>query len=63
MLKSMGMSTGGDEPGDRLERRETGVSARAVAIGYLESGDKKSTIENYKKSLELDPRNDNAREV
>ena len=32
-------------------------------MGYLESGDKKSAIENYKKSLELDPRSDNAREV
>ena len=35
----------------------------SLGEGYLESGDKKSAVENYKKSLELDPTNENAREV
>jgi CubicO group peptidase (beta-lactamase class C family) len=35
----------------------------SLGEAYLESGDKKSAIENYKKSLELDPENENAREV
>lgn len=35
----------------------------SLGEGYLESGDKKGAIENYKKSLELDPANENAREV
>lgn len=35
----------------------------SLGEAYLESGDKKAAIENYKKSLELDPGNDNAREV
>ena len=35
----------------------------SLGEAYLESGDKKAAIENYKKSLELDPGNENAREV
>ncbi|HKP69882.1 MAG TPA: serine hydrolase [Pyrinomonadaceae bacterium] len=35
----------------------------SLGEAYLESGDKKSAVENYKKSLELDPGNENAREV
>ena len=35
----------------------------SLGEAYLESGDKKSAAENYKKSLELDPENGNAREV
>jgi CubicO group peptidase (beta-lactamase class C family) len=35
----------------------------SLGEAYLASGDKTSAIENYKKSLELDPKNDNAREV
>ena len=35
----------------------------SLGEAYLESGDKKGAIENYKKSLELDPDNGNAREV
>jgi CubicO group peptidase (beta-lactamase class C family) len=35
----------------------------SLGEGYLEYGDKKGAIKNYKKSLELDPTNENAREV
>jgi tetratricopeptide (TPR) repeat protein len=35
----------------------------SLGEAYLESGDKKSAVENYKKSLELNPGNENAREV
>jgi CubicO group peptidase (beta-lactamase class C family) len=35
----------------------------SLGEAYLESGDKKAAIENYKKSLELDPENGNARDV
>ena len=35
----------------------------SLGEAYLESGDKKSAVENYKKSLELNPDNENAREV
>jgi CubicO group peptidase (beta-lactamase class C family) len=35
----------------------------SLGEGYLESGDKKGAIENYRKSLELDATNENAREV
>src|SRR5688572_2791698 len=35
----------------------------SLGEAYLESGDKKSAIENYKRSLELDPENENARGV
>ncbi len=35
----------------------------SLGEALLESGDKKGAIENYKKSLELDPGNENAREV
>jgi len=31
--------------------------------GYLVKGDKKLAIENYKMSLELDPDNENAKEI
>jgi Tfp pilus assembly protein PilF len=33
------------------------------AEAYMRSGDTKNTIKNYKRSLELDPENDNAREM
>lgn len=35
----------------------------SLGEAYMESGDKKAAIENYKKSLELDPENENAREM
>ena len=35
----------------------------SLGEAYLESGDKKLAAENYKRSLELDPENENAREV
>jgi len=35
----------------------------SLGEAYLESGDKKLAGENYKKSLELNPDNENAREV
>jgi tetratricopeptide (TPR) repeat protein len=35
----------------------------SLGVAYLETGDKKSAIENYTKSLSLDPTNENAREV
>jgi CubicO group peptidase (beta-lactamase class C family) len=35
----------------------------SLGEAYLESGDKKAAAENYRKSLELDPENGNAREV
>jgi len=35
----------------------------SLGEAYLESGDKESAIENYKKSLLLNPENENAREV
>ena len=35
----------------------------SLGEAYLEAGDKASAIENYKKSLALDPENGNAREV
>ena len=41
----------------------SGNAYDSLGEAYLESGDKKSAIENYKKSLELDPGNENAREV
>jgi tetratricopeptide (TPR) repeat protein len=35
----------------------------SLGEAYLESGDKESAIENYKKSLLLNPENESAREV
>jgi TolA-binding protein len=35
----------------------------SLGEAYLASGNKTSAIENYKMSLELDPKNDNAKEV
>lgn len=35
----------------------------SLGEAYLEAGDRKSAIENYKKSLSLNPENENAREV
>jgi tetratricopeptide (TPR) repeat protein len=35
----------------------------SLGEAYLESGDKKLAVENYQKSLELNPDNGNAREV
>ena len=35
----------------------------SLGEAYLEAGDRQSAIENYKKSLLLDPQNENAREV
>ena len=42
---------------------KSGNAFDSLGEAYLESGDKKSAIENYEKSLLLDPQNDNAREV
>ncbi len=35
----------------------------SLGEAYLEVGDKKLAVENYKKSLFLNPQNDNAREI
>jgi Flp pilus assembly protein TadD len=35
----------------------------SLGEAYLKQGDKPHAIENYKKSLELNPQNDNARDV
>ena len=35
----------------------------SLGEAYMINGDKKAVIENYKKSLELDPTNGNAREM
>ena len=35
----------------------------SLGEAYMINGDKKAAIENYKKSLELDPSNGNAREM
>jgi len=35
----------------------------SLGKAYMVNGDKKAAIENYKKSLELDPANGNAREM
>ena len=42
---------------------KSGNAFDSLAEAYLDAGDEKSAIESYKKSLELDPQNDNAREV
>jgi Tfp pilus assembly protein PilF len=34
-----------------------------LAEAYLKSGDKKQAIRNYEKALELDPKNENAKET
>ena len=41
----------------------SGNAYDSLGEALLESGDKKGAIENYKKSLEFDPGNDNAKEV
>jgi len=35
----------------------------SLGEAYMKNGDKKRAIENYEKSLELDPQNNNAREM
>jgi Flp pilus assembly protein TadD len=35
----------------------------SLGEAYLKQGDKRLAIENYKRSLDLNPQNDNAREV
>lgn len=35
----------------------------SLADAFMEKGDKKSAIKNYKKSLELNPKNENAKKM
>lgn len=42
---------------------KSGNAFDSLGEAYLEAGDKASAVENYKKSLLLDPENENAREV
>jgi D-alanyl-D-alanine-carboxypeptidase/D-alanyl-D-alanine-endopeptidase len=39
------------------------LHGRESPRAYLKQGDKTLAIENYKRSLDLNPQNDNAREV
>jgi CubicO group peptidase (beta-lactamase class C family) len=42
---------------------KSGNAYDSLGEAYLEAGDKKAAVENYEKSLLLDPQNDNAKEV